>query len=90
MSVYQRLCQLILLTLLISSVSGCQFLQKDNNFEWLDISAVPRASTEIQFQDGATFKDLSNAYIHLKNECRATNYGVDQLENAQRKIRKLR
>jgi hypothetical protein len=78
------------LTLLISSVSACQFWQKDSSFEWLDIRSVPRASTEIKFEAGATFADLSLAYINLKNECRATNYGIDQLENAQSKIRRLR
>mgnify|MGYP000082496836 CR=1 FL=1 len=89
MSAYQRPCRLILLTLLISSLSACQFGQKDSNFQWLDISAVPRASTEIQFQEGATFEDLASAYIMLKHECRATNNGVDQLEYAQKKLRKL-
>lgn len=90
MSVCQRLCQMTFLTVLISSLSACQFLQKDSNFEWLDISAVPRASTEYKFPKGATFADLGRAYINLKNECRATNFGVDQLEGAQSKIRKLR
>ncbi len=90
MSVYLRLCQMILLIFLISSLSGCALFQKDTSFEWLDIDAVPIANTDVVFDYGVSFRELAESYISLKHECRATNRGIRELRKAQDGIRKLR
>ena len=91
MHVCHKKCLAVLLICLTSSLSGCSWFDKnDSGFEWLDIQAVPRANTERVFQAGSTYGDLAGAYIDLKQECRATNVGINELQEAQNNIRRLK
>lgn len=84
MAALNKLCLAILSIFLIASCGSTP-----SNFQWLDVTAVPRANTQFEFVQGATYGDLADAYIQLKYECRATNYGLDELEEAQKQIRRL-
>lgn len=91
MSALKALCQATLLICLISSITGCAIFEKpDSGFQWLDVNAVPMANTDFVFDANATFGDLAAAYINLKHECRATNYGVDELRKASDELKRLK
>lgn len=79
-----RLCLPLLSIFLISS---CTTINEE--FQWLDLEAVPRTDTSVQFEPDATWLDLAKQYIDLKHSCAATVYGVEQLEAAQRKLKKV-
>lgn len=87
MSAKVQKCLLILLLSL--TANGCA-TRNNGSFEWLDIQAVPVADTEMFFSDQATYGDLAKAYINLKHSCRATNRGVFELQEAQKKLKDLK
>lgn len=90
MRVWTRRCRAICSIFLIISLAGCAVFDRDTSFEWLDVASVPRATTDIVFGEHDTFRDLASSYIQLKHECEATNFAVDELEDAQRALRRIR